>query len=80
VFLFYLAKEKPYATMAIAETTIQPGETKRVDANFDTALLENAKVFAGVQAQVLESDPAVVKKRDPLTATTCWATVQLELS
>ncbi len=77
-FKFYLAKEKPYATTAIAETTIQPGETKQVDANFDPALLKNAKIYAGVQAQVLKSDPAVVKKSDPLTATT-WATVQLKL-
>ncbi|MBM3270827.1 MAG: hypothetical protein FJZ01_24615 [Candidatus Sericytochromatia bacterium] len=77
-FKFFLAREKPYASVALAETTVQPGETKQVDAAFDTSLLKNEKVYAGVQAQVQKSDPAVVKKSDPLTTTT-WATVQIKL-
>lgn len=77
-FKFYLAKDKPYATAPIAETTIGPGETKQIDTAFDVSLLKQPRVFAGVEAQVRQSPAAVVKKSDPLTATV-WATIRVKL-
>ncbi len=77
-FKFYMAKENPYSTAPIGEVAIGPGETRQVDAAFDTTLLKNPKIFSGVEVQVLQSDPAVVKRSDSLTAT-IWATVQLKL-
>lgn len=77
-FKFYLAKENSYATDPIGQVEIGPGESRQIDMNFDTSLLKNPKIYAGVQAQVLESDAAVVKKSDPLTATV-WATLQIKV-
>lgn len=77
-FKFFLAKEDPYSTPPIGEVTIAPGESKQIDMAFDTGLLKNPTLRAGVEAQVLESEPAVVKRSDPLSAT-IWATIQVKV-
>lgn len=77
-FKFYLAKENPYATDPIGQVEIGPGESKQVDMAFDTSLLKNPKIYSGVQVQVLQSDAAMAKKSDTLTATV-WATLTIKV-